>query len=140
MMHALKQSPESKELIELAMRYLRGVKGKLVQQKKREREKANALAAGSVVPTTIGPDAAIPRPLPGAHPENYPAAYPVPTRPAPTQPTAIYPGLTSIGGSMSGIASGSNGTNAPVQHQQRFNELEAEIALNDFLGRFGGAF
>jgi hypothetical protein len=39
MLQALKNSPEKKELIELAVKYLRGVKGALVQQKKRNREK-----------------------------------------------------------------------------------------------------
>ncbi|KAF3051769.1 hypothetical protein E8E11_010546 [Didymella keratinophila] len=40
MLAALKNSPEKKELIDLAVKYLRGVKGALVQQKKRDREKA----------------------------------------------------------------------------------------------------
>jgi chromodomain-helicase-DNA-binding protein 4 len=40
MLAALKNSPEKKELIDLAAKYLRGVKGALVQQKKRDREKA----------------------------------------------------------------------------------------------------
>jgi hypothetical protein len=42
MLEALKNSPEKKELVELAAKYLRGVKGTLVQQKKRDREKAMA--------------------------------------------------------------------------------------------------
>ncbi|KAH6633608.1 PHD/FYVE-zinc-finger like domain-containing protein [Boeremia exigua] len=40
MLQALKNSPEKKELIDLAVKYLRGVKGTLVQQKRRDREKA----------------------------------------------------------------------------------------------------
>ena len=40
MLQALKNSPEKKELVELAVKYLRGVKGALVQQKRRNREKA----------------------------------------------------------------------------------------------------
>ncbi|UPX15156.1 uncharacterized protein EKO05_0005613 [Ascochyta rabiei] len=40
MLRALKSSPEKKELVDLATKYLRGVKGTLVQQKKRDREKA----------------------------------------------------------------------------------------------------
>lgn len=43
MLQALKNSPEKRELIELATKYLRGVKGTLVQQKKRDREKAAGL-------------------------------------------------------------------------------------------------
>jgi superfamily II DNA or RNA helicase len=49
MLEALKNSPEKKELVDAAMKYLRGVKGTLVQQKKRDREKA-ALAKGQPVP------------------------------------------------------------------------------------------
>lgn len=45
MLEALKSSPEKKELVDAAVKYLRGVKGTLVQQKKRDREKA-ALAKG----------------------------------------------------------------------------------------------
>lgn len=44
MIEALKNSPEKRELVEAAMKYLRGVKGTLVQQKKRDREKAMAAA------------------------------------------------------------------------------------------------
>lgn len=40
MLRALKNSPEKKELVDLAVKYLRGVKGTLVQQKKRDKEKA----------------------------------------------------------------------------------------------------
>ncbi|KAI4908327.1 hypothetical protein J4E90_008952 [Alternaria incomplexa] len=49
MLEALKNSPEKKELVDAAMKYLRGVKGTLVQQKKRDREKA-ALAKGQPIP------------------------------------------------------------------------------------------
>ncbi|KAL1801572.1 hypothetical protein ACET3X_001914 [Alternaria dauci] len=50
MLEALKNSPEKKELVDAAIKYLRGVKGTLVQQKKRDREKA-ALANGQPVPS-----------------------------------------------------------------------------------------
>jgi superfamily II DNA or RNA helicase len=49
MLQALKNSPEKKELVEAAMKYLRGVKGTLVQQKKRDRERA-MLAKGLPIP------------------------------------------------------------------------------------------
>ncbi|KAI0578669.1 HepA Superfamily II DNA RNA helicase SNF2 family [Pyrenophora tritici-repentis] len=49
MLEALKNSPEKKELVDAAMKYLRGVKGTLVQQKKKDREKA-ALAKGQPLP------------------------------------------------------------------------------------------
>ena len=46
MLLALKSSPESKELIDLATKYLRGVKGTLVQAKKKEKEKAMGAIIG----------------------------------------------------------------------------------------------
>ncbi|KAG9187335.1 hypothetical protein G6011_05206 [Alternaria panax] len=49
MLQALKNSPEKKELVDAAIKYLRGVKGTLVQQKKKDRERA-ALAKGQPVP------------------------------------------------------------------------------------------
>jgi hypothetical protein len=49
MLQALKNSPEKKELVDAAIKYLRGVKGTLVQQKKRDREKA-MLAKGLPIP------------------------------------------------------------------------------------------
>lgn len=59
MLQALKNSPEKKELIDLAIKYLRGVKGALVQQKKRDREKAaglhqNMTATNSAVAAATG--------------------------------------------------------------------------------------
>ncbi|KAH7396549.1 hypothetical protein DE146DRAFT_614275 [Phaeosphaeria sp. MPI-PUGE-AT-0046c] len=49
MLEALKNSNEPKELVDLAVKYLRGVKGTLVQQKKRDREKA-AVQNGELPP------------------------------------------------------------------------------------------
>lgn len=49
MLLALKSSNEPRELVDLAAKYLRGVKGTLVRQKKRDREKA-ATANGAPVP------------------------------------------------------------------------------------------
>ncbi|KAF2493171.1 hypothetical protein BU16DRAFT_528502 [Lophium mytilinum] len=46
MLEALKNSTESRELVENAAKYLRGVKGTLVQKKKRDREKAQEKALG----------------------------------------------------------------------------------------------
>ncbi|KAL5118562.1 hypothetical protein ACEQ8H_003577 [Pleosporales sp. CAS-2024a] len=57
MLEALKTSNEPKELVDLASKYLRGVKGTLVQFKKREREKAQN---GGVLP----PPVPKPRPVP----------------------------------------------------------------------------
>jgi chromodomain-helicase-DNA-binding protein 4 len=61
MLEALKHSPEKKELVDAAVKYLRGVKGTLVQQKKRDREKAAAALNG-------GP------PLPPAAPKPHASA------------------------------------------------------------------
>jgi hypothetical protein len=68
MLEALKSSNESKELVDAAMKYLRGVKGTLVQQKKRDREKAAATAQNGGVP----PLAAPPKPR---VPTNYTGIY-----------------------------------------------------------------
>jgi hypothetical protein len=52
MLESLKSSPEKRELVDAAMKYLRGVKGTLVQQKKRDREKA--MAAAGMMPQVPG--------------------------------------------------------------------------------------
>ena len=83
MMQALKRSPESKELVDLATKYLRGVKGALVQQKKHKREKAMAHAQAAIMdpnamPMTTGPGAGISRPPPGQYYASQPAPYPAP--------------------------------------------------------------
>lgn len=46
MLLALKNSPEDKELVDAAVKYLRGVKGALVQQKKKDRERATVQTQG----------------------------------------------------------------------------------------------
>lgn len=55
MLEALKSSPEKKELVDAALKYLRGVKGTLVQQKKRDREKAAAALNGGLPPAPPKP-------------------------------------------------------------------------------------
>jgi len=50
MLQALKSSPEKKELVDLAIKYLRGVKGHLVQQKKKDKERSAMQAAGIPIP------------------------------------------------------------------------------------------
>lgn len=56
MIAALKNSPEDKELVETALKYLRGVKGTLVQQKKKDREKAMALQVPGAVADNATPN------------------------------------------------------------------------------------
>jgi hypothetical protein len=64
MLQALKNSPEKKELVDAAIKYLRGVKGALVQQKKKDREKAAKANSQPVpLPTYTG----IGRPPKGAY-------------------------------------------------------------------------
>jgi chromodomain-helicase-DNA-binding protein 4 len=60
MLEALKNSPEKKELVDAAMKYLRGVKGTLVQQKRRDREKAAAALNGGPVPPPAPPKPRLP--------------------------------------------------------------------------------
>jgi chromodomain-helicase-DNA-binding protein 4 len=55
MLEALRNSNEPKELVDLAAKYLRGVKGTLVQQKKRDREKAAAIAQNGGVAPPVPP-------------------------------------------------------------------------------------
>jgi hypothetical protein len=50
MLQALKSSPEKRELVDAAVKYLRGVKGHLVQQKKKDHEKAMAISGGNPLP------------------------------------------------------------------------------------------
>ena len=49
MLEALKYSSEPRHLVEAATKYLRGVKGHLVQKKKRDMEKAAAAAASAAM-------------------------------------------------------------------------------------------
>ncbi|KAJ4359716.1 uncharacterized protein N0V89_000272 [Didymosphaeria variabile] len=69
MLFALKSSPEKKELVDLAMKYLRGVKGTLVQQKKKDKEKA-MMQAGGMPPSNMGPTNLGRPPLAGYNPSQ----------------------------------------------------------------------
>ncbi|KAJ4339411.1 hypothetical protein N0V95_007789 [Ascochyta clinopodiicola] len=83
MLRALKSSPEKKELVDLAIKYLRGVKGTLVQQKKRDRERAagmpgnftatdNAIASATGARAPWQPAVAGPGPAPPGDPDPRP--------------------------------------------------------------------
>ena len=58
MLQALKNSPEKRELVEAAVKYLRGVKGTLVQQKRKDQQKAALLAVNAqghaTMPHSVG--------------------------------------------------------------------------------------
>jgi chromodomain-helicase-DNA-binding protein 4 len=151
MMQALKRSPESKELIDLAVKYLRGVKGTLVQSKKREREKAMANTQGmsvdpNMMPRTTGPGASISRPPPGQYPPQYHGPMPHASMPHASMSHVPMPHVPMYPNSGSASASGSSGPSISAQqaqaiaqhrqaqdNQKRFNEHEAERALQEFL-------
>lgn len=60
MLATLRDSTESKHLVDLATKYLHGVKGSIVQEKKRREEAAQktaAIARGEVVPAQMPPGA-----------------------------------------------------------------------------------
>jgi superfamily II DNA or RNA helicase len=154
MLEALKNSPEKKELVDAAMKYLRGVKGTLVQQKKRDREKA-ALAAGQPIPpptqtgTSRPPKSAYPRP-PGATNGTTNGSSPGPSGPPgapshePPRSYAPYPpqgqGHVQVAqGSVGSIPQGQQRTFAQQQQMvqqmqgQGFDDQQVESALRGFL-------
>jgi hypothetical protein len=78
MLEALKSSPENKELVDAAVKYLRGVKGTLVQQKKKKKEKAIMRSEGrdsNQSPQLAGPSRPhASQPLPHPFQTSYPVA------------------------------------------------------------------
>jgi chromodomain-helicase-DNA-binding protein 4 len=149
MLEALKHSPEKKELVDAAMKYLRGVKGTLVQQKKRDREKAVALNRGT--PPTL----AAPKPYgPQNNPEKYVSYAPgeatiravaqFPTGPPTAYP--IVPPQREIPSWYNGPGNGALGRlsnqQSAVEHQKILQtqgqeqaiDKEAEGALRGYLG------
>lgn len=142
MLEALRNSNEAKELVDLASRYLRGVKGTLVQQKKRDREKAAAAAQNGGVPTPLPPK-------PRAAPNNagkYVPYVPGPANGAPGGPPSQFP--NTYGPPQREVPSWFKGPgDAPhpktLAEQQRMlqmqahgqiNEQEMESALRGYLG------
>jgi hypothetical protein len=135
MLKALKSSNESRELVDVAVRYLRGVKGTLVQQKRRDREKLEG-ARQNMGATNAAASAAL-GPMPGGW----------------AGALAGGPAQQRLG--HAGIRGGPDGTRdayRPYVHPQqqavpgmgqaqaegRFDEGDVESALRGFLGR-GGA-
>ena len=145
MLKALKSSPEKKELVDAAMKYLRGVKGTLVQQKKRDREKA-AMTMGQPlpVPTYAGvgrpPKNATVQPLgaingigAGPHPEGFPNSPPHHDVPA------AYYGPVNAHSENSGNAILGQRTFMQYQmaqqmHAQGHDDQHVESALRGYLG------
>ncbi|EMD93235.1 hypothetical protein COCC4DRAFT_165235 [Bipolaris maydis ATCC 48331] len=138
MLEALKSSPEDKELVDAAVKYLRGVKGTLVQQKKRDKEKA-ALAKAQSIP-----------------PPGYPGSGHLPNNTYP-QPPNTTGGLNSNAppshgfsgppgaqtGHRGGVGQGQGMHTQQQQQQQQmiqqmhgqgYNDQQVETALKGFLG------
>ncbi|KAH7135393.1 PHD/FYVE-zinc-finger like domain-containing protein [Dendryphion nanum] len=156
MLRALKNSPENKNLVEAALKYLRGVKGHLVQQKKRDREKlmasAAALGAGagssaqSTGPTKIGSQSTVPLPAsttkhPGQSAHQGQQVGP-PTSFVPHQqhggPSHAVPG--SVGSHIAQQQQPQPPPPPPQQQQQQQHPMDiddsvVEGALRGFLGR-----
>jgi chromodomain-helicase-DNA-binding protein 4 len=143
MLAALKNSPEKKELIDLAVKYLRGVKGTLVQQKKRDREKAEgrgqnmantnaALAAATGVRAPLALSGAPPDGGAGVggHAAQYPKQGQYRAHQPPMQQQYGTPGSVQRAYPQTGQPGW------PVGHAgRRFDEMDVENALKGFLGQ-----
>ncbi|KAF2449385.1 hypothetical protein P171DRAFT_427584 [Karstenula rhodostoma CBS 690.94] len=151
MLQALKISPERKELVDLAVKYLRGVKGTLVQGKKKEREKA-VMQAGGMPPANYGPTNLVRPPAtmydpstgqhmqgprPGFQPTSgasqpYPASRPIPGSVAshiPGQAPRVNSSSVSPRG---GVQQGQQGQS---QDATPIDDNHIESALRGFLGQ-----
>jgi chromodomain-helicase-DNA-binding protein 4 len=133
MLAALKNSPEKKELIDLAVKYLRGVKGTLVQQKKKDRERAegrnqNLVATNAAVAAATGGRgfnmAAGPLPQPGAQPSQ---------KSMQGQYLASVPPSQQLNGARFDTQQYPPGRTGHVAGQ--FEERDVENALGGFLGQ-----
>jgi chromodomain-helicase-DNA-binding protein 4 len=143
MLEALRNSNEPKELVDAATKYLRGVKGTLVQQKKRDREKAAAIANGTLPPTAGAVKSRPPPSAPGVYAPQNGGAHQFPTG-APTQyptgpPQHEVPSWYQISEAGPSRPAGQR----TLAEQQRMlqmqaygqlNEEEMESALRGYLG------
>ncbi|KAF2258008.1 hypothetical protein CC78DRAFT_538119 [Lojkania enalia] len=75
MLEALKNSPEKRELVEAAVKYLRGVKGTLVQSKKKNKEKAIFGANAGRPAAQQYPDQSAKYPDPAPAAQRFPSAH-----------------------------------------------------------------
>jgi hypothetical protein len=134
MLQALKNSPEKKELIDLAMKYLRGVKGTLVQQKKKDQEKAAAAASMAATNRAVGMAMGGGGGGGGSGPVS---GMWVPQQPQPQQLQGGQ-GRGQAPGQGQGQTSFPQAPTAarPAPNpEQHFNEAEVQNALVSFLGR-----
>lgn len=140
MLEALKNSPEKKELVDTALKYLRGVKGALVQQKKRDREKAASakgminsdsgqMAMGSGGTRPSGPvTTGMPGPTGSTNViGSAPVSYQPPYTPGAATTRAAIPG--SVGSALMAME-----MHQPMPAQE-VNDQQVETALRGFLGR-----
>jgi hypothetical protein len=148
MLVALRSSPEKKELVDLAVKYLRGVKGHLVQNKKKLQEKS-LQGPGSSIPgvnptyrvplnaAQMPPGLSVPRaadvrsgygPPPQGFGEGIPSTHVPQTYNAP-----MAPAPASVGSHIMG-----QGQRGGVAQQQRadgtLEDHDVENALRGFLG------
>lgn len=150
MLEALKNSPEKKELVDAAVKYLRGVKGTLVQQKKRDREKAAAAKAenGSGPGASVGAG----RPMvnmmgmmnggdaPGAAPPSFVSPYgaDMPASNGADVPASngavMQPAPGSVGSVLQSQLSAQQQQRALQMQAQGLNDQQIESALRGFLG------
>ncbi|OAK96166.1 hypothetical protein IQ06DRAFT_296950 [Phaeosphaeriaceae sp. SRC1lsM3a] len=150
MLEALKNSNEPKELVDLAVKYLRGVKGTLVQQKKRDREKAAAqkgelppsmgtssighppkvrASTNTAKPTSTGP----PHGAPYQFPVGPPAQFPVgPQREVPSWYTG--PDSSAVVWAGGQRTPAEQQRVAQMQSQGQLDERGMETALRGYLG------
>ena len=141
MLAALKNSPEKKELVDLAMKYLRGVKGTLVQQKKRDREKAAAMQGLNGTPSTtgLGPQMNAGQ-APSPYTSNGVTGGQYPHGPPPREVPNVYQGPSiPAPGSVGSYVQQQRVMQRAMQMQgngdPQYDDLQVESALRGFLGQ-----
>jgi hypothetical protein len=147
MLEALKSSLEKKELVDAALKYLRGVKGHLVQQKKRDREKAAAALNGGLPPAppkprgpTNNPEKYVPYAPPSAPMGPGASATQLPNGPPQREVPSWYQGPEDAAPGRLGVPVHAQRTAAEQQRMQQIqahgqlNEEHMENALRGFLG------
>ena len=157
MLIALRSSPEKKELVDMAVKYLRGVKGHLVQMKKKEKEKvaeANMGTAGGMPHSVVYPTNPPPPQgglyvagqgppqqyaQPGFHPTQGVHAQPSWPRPAPGGVVNQIPNQQAQRGPATPVNASTNGSQQggwmqPADATQ-MDDHHVESALRGFLGR-----
>jgi hypothetical protein len=142
MLQALKNSPEKRELVDAAVKYLRGVKGHLVQQKKKDHERAMAIASGNPLPGPGRPavqqqlnngNMTVPQytGLPAPHNAGLPRTE-IPVTAGYAGPNKVVPGSV---GSMLQSQNGQQSSRPTPPRGDQIDDHAVESALRGFLGR-----